>query len=222
MGCAWILWIERTTACTLVSIYMPVCGSGLKVCCHRVSSRMKVERALPADTTVLSTEYWWYCIWDNVSSAGLSSAGKSWVYSSKFSEGPLMRTGVCFTRRGCESWHFSPWICGGDLVDMYKYLMEGCKDDRARLFLVASSERPRKHKLKCCNLCVNTRKNCSYCAGDQALAQLAEGGFGVSILGGLQNLTGPSLGKPLPADRALSKCVQVEYLQRPLPASSIL
>lgn len=129
---------------------------------------------------------------------------------------------VFHMRRGWESWDFSPWICGGDLIDMYKYLMGACKEDKARLFLVASNERPWEHKLNCCKLCLNTRKNCSYYVGDQTLAQLAQGVFWVSILGDLQNLTEPSLEKPLPADPALSKRIRVEYLQKPLLASSIL
>jgi len=75
---------------------------------------------------------------------------------------------------------------------MCKYLMGGCKEERARVFSVESSERPREHKLKCRKFSFNTRKNCVCCVGDQILAQVAQGDFVVSVLGDLQNLTGRS------------------------------
>lgn len=34
----------------------------------------------------------------------------------------------------------------GDLISVYKYLKGGCKDDKARLFMVVSSNRPRDNE----------------------------------------------------------------------------
>lgn len=49
----------------------------------------------------------------------------------------------------------------GDLIHVYKYLMEGCKEDRGRLFLVMLSERARGngHELNFRKFHLNTRKH---------------------------------------------------------------
>jgi len=49
----------------------------------------------------------------------------------------------------------------GDLINAYKYLKDGCKQDGARLFSVVPSNRTRGngHKLKHRKFHVNTRKN---------------------------------------------------------------
>ena len=49
---------------------------------------------------------------------------------------------------------------GGDLINVYKYLQGGCKEDRARLFSVEPSARTRGdgHKLKHSRFPLNIRK----------------------------------------------------------------
>ena len=51
----------------------------------------------------------------------------------------------------------------GDLINAYKYLRGGCREDGARLFSVEPSNRTRgnRHKLKHRNFCLNMRKNFS-------------------------------------------------------------
>jgi len=69
-----------------------------------------------------------------------------------------------------------------DLVNAYKYLKRECEADGPRYFPVVPSDRTRGngHKLKHRRLCLNIRKNLT---SDQALAQVARRGCGVSILG---------------------------------------
>lgn len=57
-------------------------------------------------------------------------------------------------RRGWDSWNCLAWrreVSGGDFIIVYKYLVEGCRDDGARLFAVVHGERARgnRHNLKC-------------------------------------------------------------------------
>lgn len=50
-----------------------------------------------------------------------------------------------FLRKDCESWDRSAWKYRGlgDHVNIYKYLKEGCREDRAGLCSVVPSARPR-------------------------------------------------------------------------------
>jgi len=61
-------------------------------------------------------------------------------------------------------------------INVYKYLKEECKEEGARLFSVVS--RGNGHKLKHESY-LSTSGN-TYCEGDQALEQVAQGGCGVS------------------------------------------
>ncbi|KAK4817982.1 hypothetical protein QYF61_003635, partial [Mycteria americana] len=85
-----------------------------------------------------------------------------------------------------------------DLINIYKYLRGVRKEDRARLFSVVPSARTRGngHKLKHRRFPLNMREHCLHCEGDQALAQVAQRGCGVSIPGDTQNPSGHGLGQP--------------------------
>ena len=81
------------------------------------------------------------------------------------------------------------------LINVYKYLEGGCKEDGAGLFSVVPSARTRGkgHKLKHRRVPLNTRKH-FYCEGDQALTQASQRGGGVSHLGDSQKPSGYSPG----------------------------
>ncbi|KAK4829452.1 LOW QUALITY PROTEIN: hypothetical protein QYF61_004670 [Mycteria americana] len=85
---------------------------------------------------------------------------------------------------------------GAELINVYKYLKGGCKEDRARLFSVVPSDRTRDNtpQLKHGRFCLNIRKH--FFTGDKALEQVAQGGCGVSILGHIQKPSGPEPGQP--------------------------
>lgn len=77
----------------------------------------------------------------------------------------MIRNWSMFQRGVWESQDCSPWICSGDLVRVYKFLMGGYKEGRARLFSVVYGERTGKHKLRRREFCLNTRKNCFHYVG---------------------------------------------------------
>jgi len=58
---------------------------------------------------------------------------------------------------------------------MYKYLKEGCKEDRVRVFAVVPSDKTKGngHKLQHRRFPLNIRKHFFYYEGDRALAQVA-------------------------------------------------
>lgn len=107
---------------------------------------------------------------------------------------------------------------------MYKYLKGRCKEGRARLFSVSSSDRTRGNgrKLKSTKFNLNARKH--FCAVKmvKALVQVAQRGVGVSILGGIKNVTGNRAEQCALLDPALSKETGLNDLQRSLPTSTIL
>jgi len=56
--------------------------------------------------------------------------------------------------------------------------------------------RSNRHKLKHRRFPLNVRKLLFYCEGNQALAQVAQGGCGLSTLGDTEKLPGHCLGGP--------------------------
>ncbi|KAK4824359.1 hypothetical protein QYF61_013694 [Mycteria americana] len=85
-----------------------------------------------------------------------------------------------------------------DLINVYKYLEGGCKEDRARLFSVVPSNRARGsgHRPKHGGFPLNIRKHFfTEDEGDQALAQVVQRACGVSILGDIQKPFGHGPGQ---------------------------
>jgi len=96
----------------------------------------------------------------------------------------------------------------GDLTSVYKYLMGGSEEVRARIFAVVPTGRTKSkgHNLNHMEIHLNTRKLFFlfflfhffffYCEHDQTLAQDGQRGCGVSNLGNIPNMTLLSPGKP--------------------------
>lgn len=72
----------------------------------------------------------------------------------------------------------------GDLINVHKYVKGGCKKGRARLFSVVPSDKTRenRHKLKHVRFHLHQKKH-FYHESDQALAQIAQRGCRVPVLG---------------------------------------
>lgn len=117
--------------------------------------------------TFWSTQHWW----GHAYSAG-SSSGPPVQYRHGYAEGSPTKghqndkgTGAPLLWAEAESWGCSAWQRGGsgDLIDVYKYLKEGHKEDRARLLPVVLSARTRdnRHKLEHGRSPLNTRRHFS-------------------------------------------------------------
>lgn len=92
--------------------------------------------------------------------------------------------------KGWEIWDCSAWEEKAltELIYVYKILRGGCKRDQARLFSVVPTNRTRGigHKLKYRVFCLNIPKHFFYYEVDGAVAQAAQSGCGISLLGGIQ------------------------------------
>jgi len=77
------------------------------------------------------------------------------------------------------------------LIDLYKYLKEGCQEFGARLFSLVPSDRARGtgHKRKHRSFCLNKEK-LFCCESGQSLEQVAQRSCGVSNLGDIPKLSG--------------------------------
>ena len=104
-----------------------------------------------------------------------------------------------------------------ELINVYKYLKGGCKDDRARLFSVGPSDRTRgnEDKLKHRTSCLNTRKTLFYCEGDRAVAQIGQIGCEVYCV------SVRSVREPGTAPKYPEKASEHNF-QRSLPTSAVL
>lgn len=91
----------------------------------------------------------------------------------------------------------------GDLINVSNYLNGGCKEDRARLFLVVPSDRTRsnEHNLKRQEVLPDLQEALCHCAGDHSKEQtrIAQSGCGVSLLGDLLKPPGHGSGQPAQA-----------------------
>lgn len=103
-------------------------------------------------------------------------------------------------RKGWASWDCSVRkreSSGVNLINAYKYLKEGGKEDRVRLVSDMPNDRTRGdgHKLKHRRFPLHSRKQFFHCDSYLALAQTAQGGCGDSFLGDTQEPSGHSTGK---------------------------
>ncbi|GAB0187141.1 mitochondrial enolase superfamily member 1 [Grus japonensis] len=93
----------------------------------------------------------------------------------------------------------------GKLINVYKHLKGGWREDGAVLFPVVPSDRTRgnRHKLKHRRFCLNIRKHFFYYEGDKAVAQGAQRGGRLSTLGDdTQKPSGHGPGQPALGDPA--------------------
>ena len=94
----------------------------------------------------------------------------------------------------------------GELINGYKYLEGGCEEGRARLFSMVSTDRTRGngHKVNRRRL-FDHQESLFHCEGGEALGQDAQRGCGVSILGGIQKLSGHCPGHVVSRDRSIKE-----------------
>ena len=92
----------------------------------------------------------------------------------------------------------------GDLLNAYKYLKGGCKEDGARLFPMAPSYRTRGNGLEpeTQEAPSEHQETLFHCEGGRVLAQVAQIGCGVSIFRDIQKLSGRGPGQPALGGRA--------------------
>ena len=97
--------------------------------------------------------------------AGFLSTKETWTGETLLG-GQAERAGTLQLRQGS----------GGNLINIYKYLKGGCKEDGERLFSVAPSDRTKSNgcKLKQRRIHLNSREHL-YCEDEQTLAQVAQG-----------------------------------------------
>jgi len=117
----------------------------------------------------------------------------------------------------------------GELNNVYTYLRGGYKEPGSLWCLsLASGDRTRGNgqKLKHRRFPLNIRKYFFHCEVNQALAQVARGGCGVSMLGDIQKSSGHHPGQPTPGDpgghSGVSSGTGADDIQRSPPTSAIL
>ena len=111
---------------------------------------------------------------------------------------------------------------GGDLINVYKYLVGTSKEGIATLFSGVSSGRIRGngHRLKR-EIPLKYANQLFYCEGDRTLEQIAQRDCEVSLRGDTQNPTRHSPEQPALVDPALSNGVGQDNLHRSLPTSTL-
>ena len=95
----------------------------------------------------------------------------------------------------------------GELINGYKYLEGGCEEGRAGLFSMVSTDRTRGnvHKVNRRRFYLIIRNPFFTVRVGKALAQDAQRGCGVSILGGIQKLSGHCPGHVVSGDRNIKE-----------------
>lgn len=137
------------------------------------------------------SQHWWGLIWTSL----VPSTRDTWMYWRESSEGPHRWLRDCEERLrdlgfiSCETRRLQ-----GYLINIYKYLKGGAKEEGARLFPVVPTDKTRVNgqKVKHIMFPLNIRKHSFYCECDWPLAHIAQGDADVSVLGDIQKPHGHS------------------------------
>ena len=80
-----------------------------------------------------------------------------------------------------------------NVIAIYNYLMGQQREDRARLKRAQRKDRRQQTQVEVQEIPVRYHRKCFHYEDGQTLDQVAQRGYGIPILGDIQNLTGQSL-----------------------------
>lgn len=143
------------------------------------------------------SQHWCGLIWTPVPGSGLHSTRETWMYWRESSEGRHRWLRDCKERlRDWGLFSFEKRRLQEYLINVYKYLKGGTKEEGARLFPVVPTDRTRVsgQKVKHIRFSLNIRKHFFYCECGWPLTNIAQGDADISVLGDTQKPHGHSPG----------------------------